>query len=86
MAFKDRHFGQFRTINARYISCYLRVSGDLIRRRNRSKLVERSCFSLTDFFQVAKFILLFSIWRVGDDFHKKNLKFKNFFFSLFYHI
>ena len=38
--FKDCHFDQFGTINAQYNSRYLRVSGDLIRLINRSKLVE----------------------------------------------
>ena len=46
------------TINARYISRYKRVSGELIRFRNRSKLVERSLFAIIDLLQGAKSILL----------------------------
>ena len=38
--FKDCRFGHIGTINARHISRCQRVSGDLIRLRNRSKLVE----------------------------------------------
>ena len=69
--FKDCHFGQFGTINARYISLYQRVSGMLIPLRNRSKLVERSLFSTIDLLQGAKsiFCTLNGVW--GDDFHKK---------------
>ena len=47
MGFEDCHFGQFETINARYISRNERVSGDLIRLRNRSKLVEGSLYAIT---------------------------------------
>ena len=64
MGFKDCHFGQFGTINPRYISRYYRVSGDLNRLRNCSKLVERSLFAITDLLQGAKFILLYFKWRV----------------------
>ena len=67
MGFKDSHFGhfdQFKTINARYNSRYERVSGDLIRLRNRSKLVERSLFAIIDLLQRAKSIVLYFIWRV----------------------
>ena len=71
MGFKDCHFGQFGTIISRYISRYQRVSGDLIRLRNCSKLVYRSLFAIINLLQVAKSILLYFIWRVGDDFHKK---------------
>ena len=38
--FNNCHFGQFGTINARYISRYYCVSGELIRLKNRSKLVK----------------------------------------------
>ena len=69
--FKDCHFGQFGTINARYISRYYSVSGNLIRLRNRCKLVKRSLFTIIDLLQEAKSILLYFIWRVGDDIHKK---------------
>ena len=50
--------------NARYNSRYERVSGDLIRLRNRSKLVERSLFAIIDLLQRAKSIVLYFIWRV----------------------
>ena len=66
--FKDCHFGhfdQFGTINARYNSRYYRVSGDLIRLINRSKLVERSLFAIIDLLQGTKSIFLYFIWRVG---------------------
>ena len=66
--FKDCHFGhfdQFGTINARYISGYYRVSGDLIRLRNRSKLFEGSLFAVNDLLQGTKSTLMFFIWRVG---------------------
>ena len=48
MGFKDWLFGQFGTNNARYISHFQRVSGDLVRLRNRSKLVEISLFAMND--------------------------------------
>ena len=64
-AFKDWHFGQIGTINKWYISRYLRVSGDLIRLTNRSKLVERSLFAIIYLLQGAKSILLYFIWRMG---------------------
>ena len=38
---------------------------DLIRLRNRSKLVERSLFAIIDLLQGAKFFVLYFIWRVG---------------------
>ena len=52
MKLYDKHFssmdvnpgGQLGTINARFISRSQRVSGDLIRFRNRSKLVEGNLF------------------------------------------
>ena len=45
--FKECHFGQFGTINARYISRYKRsVNGNLIRLRNWSKLVEGRLISI----------------------------------------
>ena len=43
----------------------LRVSGDLFRLRNRSKLVEGRLFAITDSLLGAKFINLYFIWRVG---------------------
>ena len=63
---RDSHFDQFGTDSARYISRYQRVSGDLIRLRNRSKLVEGSLFAIIDLLLGAKFITLFYIWRVGE--------------------
>ena len=63
--FKDCHFGQLGTINARYISRYYRVSRDLIRLINRSKLVERRLFAIIDLLQGTKYIFLYFIWRVG---------------------
>ena len=46
--FKDCRFGQFGTINERYILRYYRVSGDLIGFRNSSKLVEGRLFAIID--------------------------------------
>ena len=42
-----------------------------MRVRNRSKLVEIGLFAVIDLIQGARFILLYFIWRVGADFHKK---------------
>ena len=39
--------------------------------RNCSKLIERNLFTIIDLLPGAKSILLYVIWRVGDDFHKK---------------
>ena len=69
--YKDCHFGQFGTINARYNSQYQRVSGDLIRLRNCSKLVEGSLFAIIDLLLAMKFVLMYIIGRVGDGFLKK---------------
>ena len=68
-----------RSINDQYVSRYERVSGDLIPLRNRSKLVKENLFAITDLLLGAKFITLYFIWRVGDDF-RKNLNLKKFFF------
>ena len=65
--FKDCNFGQFETINARYF-----VSGELIRLRNRSKLLKRSFTDIIGLLQGAKSILFYFKWRVGDDFRLKN--------------
>ena len=65
MGFKDCHSGQFGTINERYFSHYVRASGYLICRRNRSKLVEESLFALIYLLLGAKFIILYFKWRVG---------------------
>ena len=61
------------------------MSGDLIRPRNRSKLVKRSLCATIGLLQGAKYILLYFVWRVGDDFHK-NFKVleKIYFLMLFY--
>ena len=56
-------FGQFGTINARYIT--RDVSGDLSGLRNCTKLVEGSLFVIIDLLLGAKFITLYFIWRVG---------------------
>ena len=48
MGFKDCHFGQFGTINALYFSRYQRASGDFIRLRNCSKLVEGRLLAIID--------------------------------------
>ena len=69
--FKDSHFGQVGTINARYNSHYYRVIGDLICYRNRSKLVEGSLFAAIYLLLVMKYMTLYLIWIVGYDFHKK---------------
>ena len=62
-----------------------------MRVRNRSKLVEISLLAVIDLIQGARFILLYFIWRVGDDFHKKfKILGKNFFimcyFISFFHV
>ena len=49
---------------------------DLIRLRNRCKLVERSLFAIIDLLQGAKTILLNFIWRVGGRFSLKNSNFR----------
>ena len=41
------------------------LTRDLIRLRNRSKLVERSLFAIIDLLQGTKSILLYFLWRVG---------------------
>ena len=53
----------------RYISRYQRVSGELIRLRNCSKLVKISLFAIIGLLQGVKFILLYFKWREGYDFH-----------------
>ena len=63
--FKDCHFGQFRTVIKRYILRYYCISGDWIRLRNCSKLVEKNTSVISDLLQGAKFILLYFIWRMG---------------------
>ena len=65
MGFKDAILGKFGTIKARYISRYLRVSGDLIRLRNSSKLVQKSLYAIIGIIIGAKSIFLYFIWRVG---------------------
>ena len=68
--FKDCHFSHFWTINAWYISRYQRVSANLIRPRNRSKLVQGSLYALIfRFFK--KSITLYLIWRVEGFLYKK---------------
>ena len=49
--------------NLGQLTRYQCVSGDLIRLRNRSKLVKR-IFAIIDLLQGAKFILLYFKWRV----------------------
>ena len=63
--FKEWHFGQIGTINARYFSSYYRSSGDLIRLRNCSKLVGENLFAKLDMLLRAKTITLCFIWRVA---------------------
>ena len=79
--FKDWHFGNYR------------VSGDLIRLTNSSKLVERSLFAITDLLQVAKTIVLYfgkvqnresTIWLVKIFIEKISNFRKNFQFILFH--
>ena len=53
------------------------MCGDLIRLRNRSKLVERSLFAIID---LAKSILFYFIWRVGGGLKKFKFKKKIFLF------
>ena len=84
--FKDCHFGhfdQFGTINARYNSRYQRVSGDLIRLINRSKLVERNLFAIIDLLQWTKILFLYFILRVGGWFSQKNSNFRKNFHLIF---
>ena len=71
LGYKNCHFGQFGTINERYILRFQRISGDLSRLRNLSKLIEGSLFAVIDLLLGAKFLNLYFIWRVGDDFDKK---------------
>ena len=60
----------------------LRVSGELFRLRNCSKLVKRSLFAIIGLLQGTKSILLFFVWRVGGWFSQKCSNFrKNFFFD-----
>ena len=49
----------------------MRKCRDLIRLRNRFKLLEGSLLAVIDLLLDAKFITLYFISRVGDDFHKK---------------
>ena len=58
--------------------------GDLIRLRNRSKLVEGKLFAIVDFLKGAKSITLYFKWREGVDFYQKSQNFN--FFSFFYNI
>ena len=81
--FKGCHFGhfdQFGTINARYNSSYKRVSANLIRLRNLSKLFERSLFITIDLLQGTKSILLYFIWRDGGWFSLKKYQILEIFF------
>ena len=59
--FKGCPFGQFGTINARHILRSQRVSGDLNRLRNLSKLVEGSLFDINYLLVGAKSIFLYLI-------------------------
>ena len=65
--FKDCHFGHFGTINARYISRYYSVSGDLI------------CLKNPTLYGVY-FCNLHFIWRVGGWVLQKSFTKKNSFF------
>ena len=42
-------------------------------------MVERSLFAIIGLLQGANFMLLYFIWRVGDDFHKKPQVLENYF-------
>ena len=59
---------------------------DLIRLRNRSKLVERSLFAIIDMLLEAKFITLYFIWRMDMIFTKKFQIFLQFFFFIFLYL
>ena len=48
---------------------------DLIRHRNRSKLVQGSLYATTDLLIGAKLITWYVIWRVGGCFNKKSQTF-----------
>ena len=73
LRFKDCHFDQFGTISAQFfLALLMRKCRDFIRLRNRFKLLEGSLFAVIDLLLDAKFITLYFISRVGDDFPKKN--------------
>ena len=60
---------------------FCKVMG-LIRHRNRCKFVEGRLFAIIDLLLLgAKFITLYLIWRVGDDFNKNS---QIFYFVLFF--
>ena len=81
--FKDCLFGQFATVNAQYNSRYQRVSGNLIRLRNFSELVEGSLFATNDLLLGAKPITLCFILSGWGMILPKNLKFQKNKFLLF---
>ena len=81
MKFKDCHFGQFGIFNARHYSRYYRVSGDLFRLTNRSKLVDGNLFVKVDLLLGVKSVTFYFIWRVDGWFSQKISKNKNIFFS-----
>ena len=66
LGLEDCQFGQIGTIKARRNNPARRNLGEIIRLRNRSKLVERSLFVIIDLLQGAKSILLCFIRRVGE--------------------
>ena len=82
MGFQGCHFGQFGTINSRYFSRYLRVSGGLIRRRNLSNWVEGSLFAIFDLLLNLSLCTLNDVWE--DDFHKKFSYLKKYIILLYY--
>ena len=58
---------------------------DLIRLRNRSKLIQGSLYAIIDLLQGAKSILLYFIWRVGGIIFKKKIQIlEKKIFILFY--
>ena len=59
------------------------MSGDLIRLRNRSKLVEESLFAIIDLLLGANSITLYFV-ACGDDFHKNSQIENKKFFFLYY--
>ena len=62
--FDDCHFGQFGTINARYIFWLLPHKQRFDPRINRSKFVEGRLFALIDLLLGAKSIFFYFIWRM----------------------
>ena len=81
MGFIYYHFGHFGTIYAQLISRFLRVSGNLIRLRNCSKLVKGSLVAMMICYQERNLSLCVFYGVFWDGFHKKS-RIKNCFFFI----